>query len=81
MKPAFWILPALLLLGASGEPKPALEPMTFDPWRDYLKPRPEETAWQEIDWDLTLAEGVRKARERSLPLLIWIMNGHPAGVC
>ena len=78
---ASWLLPALLLLGASGDPRPALEPRTFAHWLGYLEPRPGELRWQAVDWHLTLAEGVAEARREGMPLLVWIMNGHPAGVC
>jgi hypothetical protein len=45
--------------------------------RDRILPDVDELAWQKIDWRPTFWEAVLEAQERSAPILLWAMNGHP----
>ena len=54
-------------------------PGTFTPWMQHLKPTAQETAFATIPWRPTFAQGVLDADLARLPLLLWVMNGHPLG--
>ncbi len=58
---------------------PAFEGHDLRVWSDYLVADQAESAWREIPWIPTLAEGVRAATEADRPMLLWMMNGHPLG--
>jgi hypothetical protein len=43
---------------------------------------PDKLAWREIAWKSCLLAGLKEARERKKPLLLWIFGGEPtAGRC
>lgn len=69
------LLATLLLAGAGDEIKadavPALQAL--------IKPRPEETRWEEIPWQVDLWDARRKAAREGKPLLLWEMDGNPMG--
>ena len=46
-------------------------------WRDYIRPKPAELAFEDCDWKPTFWEAVVEAQERGKPILLWAMNGHP----
>jgi hypothetical protein len=48
-------------------------------WRAYLLPTGSEAAFEELPWRATFADGLRSADEAGMPLLLWVMNGHPLG--
>lgn len=48
-------------------------------WRDHILPTEAETAWERIPWIPSFAGGILASDERSQPLLLWVMNGHPLG--
>ena len=50
---------------------------TYDKWRDYIRPKPEENRWMDIRWRTTFGDAVAEARQKGLPILLWAMNGHP----
>lgn len=54
-------------------------PGTFTPWMQHLQPTEQETAFATIPWRPTFAQGVLDANQARLPLLLWVMNGHPLG--
>lgn len=37
--------------------------------------------WREIDWRPGLAHALSEAARLRRPVLLWIMNGNPAGFC
>lgn len=51
----------------------------FAAWREHIRPRPAELAWQSVPWLPTFEEGILAADARAKPLLLWVMNGHPLG--
>ena len=70
------ILGALVLLAAP--PSPAgLSDRTYTRWRDHIRPRPEELAWQTVPWRSTFWDAVVEAQRQDRPILVWAMNGHP----
>jgi len=56
-----------------------LDERSYAAWRAYLRLAPEETAWLEIPWRTSFADGLRDAATEGKPLLFWGMNGHPLG--
>jgi len=63
------------------------EPLTWERYRELVEivtaGEGEESphAWQTMGWHADLASGVAEARRTGRPVLLWIMNGHPAGFC
>lgn len=58
---------------------PVLDRSDYRSWRKYLRPTEEEAAFEAIPWLPTFADGLRAAEEAQLPLLLWVLNGHPLG--
>ncbi|MGB0951659.1 MAG: hypothetical protein ACPG31_00395 [Planctomycetota bacterium] len=58
---------------------PELDRSEYRAWRRYLRPTDEEAAFEAIPWLPTFADGLKAAEEAQLPLLLWVMNGHPLG--
>ena len=54
---------------------------SFDEMRRRALPTPDEVAWRDIPWRASLADGIAAAAAADRPLLLWLMNGHPAGFC
>jgi hypothetical protein len=46
-----------------------------------IKPRPDETRWQQIPWVTDVNEGLRQARAEKRPLLLWTILGDPLDEC
>ncbi|MEM9379231.1 MAG: hypothetical protein AAGB93_04705 [Planctomycetota bacterium] len=53
----------------------------FDDMRSAAIATPAEVAWRDIPWRTNLADGIADAADADRPLLLWLMNGHPAGFC
>lgn len=54
-----------------------LSEQTFAGLRDFIRPTPDETRWQEIPWRTTFWNAVQEAQATDKPILAWAMNGHP----
>ena len=64
----------------AGPPTPSERPLndeTFRYWLDFIRPRPEELAFQDIPWRTTFLDAVVEAQKVDRPILLWAMNGHP----
>ena len=48
--------------------------------RNSVLARPPKELWTDISWRPNLAEAIREAREKDMPILLWMMNGHPCGM-
>lgn len=59
--------------------RPQLNQATRPLWRDHILAPKTELAWEEIPWRPSFLTGLREAGERGMPLLLWVMNGHPLG--
>ena len=44
-----------------------------------IKPRPEETRWEQIPWQVDLWDARRKAAREGKPIMLWEMDGNPMG--
>ncbi len=56
-----------------------LDDASFATWRDRIRTRDSELAWERLPWHVTYHEGLEKASAEGKPLLLWVMNGHPLG--
>ncbi len=69
------LLLALSLLAAGDD----VAPGTLDALKTLVKPRPEETKWEEIPWRVDLWDARREAARLGKPILLWEMDGNPMG--
>jgi hypothetical protein len=85
-KTAFWAL--LPVVGAvtymtvvsnthTAQSITSLTDENFAQWRDFIRPKPDESRWQEIPWRSSLMEAASEAQRLDKPILLWAMNGHP----
>ena len=44
-----------------------------------IKPRPEETRWEQIPWQVDLWDARRKSMREGKPIMLWEMDGNPMG--
>ncbi len=44
-----------------------------------ILPDESELRWKDVDWRVSLADGIRDAQAAKKPILLWAMNGHPLG--
>jgi len=51
----------------------------IDALKKVIKPRPEETKWEEIPWEVDLWDARKKAARLGKPLMLWEMDGNPMG--
>ena len=56
-----------------------LNEITYDMWKEFIKPTKDELAWAEIPWRSTFYDGLVESNREQKPLLLWVMNGHPLG--
>ena len=69
------MLAALLALAPGDGPKIS----EIDSLKTLIKPRAEETRWEEIPWMVDLWEARKKAAQSGKPLMLWEMDGNPMG--
>ena len=67
---------ALLLLASPGDEVKVQE---VDSLKTLIKPRPEETKWEEIPWRVDLWDARREAGRLGRPIMLWEMDGNPMG--
>ena len=60
--------------------EPPLGANNYEAVRDTVLADPAH-AWQSLAWHPDLASGVAAAHAADKPVMLWIMNGHPAGFC
>lgn len=74
---------AMLLILSPGALEHALgdnpKVQSLDALKTLIKPRAEETKWEEIPWMVDLWDARRKAAEAGKPLMLWEMDGNPMG--
>ncbi len=56
-------------------PEPSAE--NFAQWRDHIRPKASELAFEDCSWKPTFWEAVVEGQARAKPILLWAMNGHP----
>ena len=64
------------LLALSGD---EVNTANLDRLKTLIKPRAEETRWEEIPWMVDLWEARKKAAQSGKPLMLWEMDGNPMG--
>jgi hypothetical protein len=66
---------AALLLGSGDDVTvPKIESL-----KTLIKPRVEETKWEEIPWRVDLWDARRDAARLGKPIMLWEMDGNPMG--
>ncbi len=70
---------ALALLSGLASVGDGVEVARIDALRKLIKPRPEETRWEEIPWRVDLWDARREAARLGKPLMLWEMDGNPMG--
>jgi hypothetical protein len=65
------------LLAVQGLRAQELTDATYEKWRDHVRPKGWELAYQKIPWRPSFWEAVIEAQEKDKPILLWAMNGHP----
>ncbi|MFT4649230.1 MAG: hypothetical protein ACI87O_002460 [Planctomycetota bacterium] len=71
-------LTVIVSLLPSQEPK-SLAPENLDSILAQILPDESELLWKDVDWRVSLADGIADAQVAKKPILLWAMNGHPLG--
>ena len=74
------LLPALSVTAQESVRSVELNEATYSMIREAILLKPAEAVWEQIPWQPDLGEAVREARQQDKPILLWMMNGHPAGM-
>ena len=69
-------LPLLAALASGGD---EVNVAKIDALQKLIKPRAEETKWEEIPWRVDLWDARREAARLGKPLMLWEMDGNPMG--
>ena len=56
-----------------------LKTKDLDALKTLIKPRPEETKWEEIPWMVDLWDARKRAAQLGKPIMLWEMDGNPMG--
>ena len=56
-----------------------ISPDEFGKLHSLIKPKPEESKWEQIPWLTNLWEARQRAAAEGKPILLWEMDGHPLG--
>lgn len=62
---------------AATQPDAGLTPEKLAHWSGYIRPKPQELAFEAMGWKPTFMEAVVEAQKTNKPILLWVMNGHP----
>ena len=76
----FTLLPSISVSAGENVQSVELKKATYSMIREAILPRPSEAEWEQIPWQPDLGEAIREARKQDKPILLWMMNGHPAGM-
>jgi hypothetical protein len=64
--------------GAKSVPVAEKKPVNLDPLQAEIKALiAPKVAWREIDWKSCLLEGLREARAKNKPALLWVFIDRP----
>ena len=67
----------ILILGLA--PQQTLKPGDIEALKTLIKPRAEETKWEEIPWLVDLWDARKKSAQEGKPIMLWEMDGNPMG--
>ena len=56
-----------------------ISPQQFPKMHALIKPKPDESKWEQIPWLVSLWEARQRAAAEGKPILLWEMDGHPLG--
>ena len=68
------LLAALLVGSGDDVTVPRIETL-----KTLIKPRAEETRWEEIPWRVDLWDARRESARLGKPIMLWEMDGNPMG--
>jgi hypothetical protein len=64
--------------GAESDPVAEKKPVTLDALQAEIQAlKAPKVAWREIDWKSCLLEGLREARAKNKPALLWVFIDRP----
>ncbi len=64
--------------GAESDPVAEKKPVTFDALQAEIKAlKAPKDDWREIDWKSCLLDGLREARAKNKPALLWVFIDRP----
>ena len=76
----FVLLPSFPVCAQESVRSVELKQATYSMIREAILLKPSEVEWEQIPWQPNLGEAIREARRQDRPILLWMMNGHPAGM-
>ena len=81
---ARWFTRSIFLLATAAIIRSALgsdpiPPEQFTKLHALIKPKLDESKWEQIPWLTSLWEARRRAAAEGRPILLWEMDGHPLG--
>jgi hypothetical protein len=76
------LLALALAAGAAAQVAPErLTDANYAAVRKHVDLRPGDLAFQQVDWNDTLFDGVRQAQKEDRPIVLWLYFGDPRGGC
>ena len=72
---------AVLLLGQSVGAPASLNEETFAAVRAHASPTKQDLAFQGIDWQTSVFDGLVRAQREDKPMVMWMYFGDPRGRC
>ena len=74
------LLPCFSVNAQSNVRSTELNEETYAAIRQAILLEPSEAQWEQIPWQPDFGQAIREARQQDKPILLWVMNGHPAGM-
>ena len=53
---------------------------SFQGIAEAIRLKPSEDGWSAVPWRPDLGTAIQEARDKDMPILLWMMNGHPCGM-
>jgi hypothetical protein len=73
-------VPGSGLYADKGQPLPTPKlPAEIAKVRDLVLPNPNEASIRKIPWRTSVLQGIVDAHKNDMPVMIYLMNGHPLG--
>lgn len=69
----------MLCVYAASADTPTLENVDRDQLRKTILPKPSESKWLTIPWEVSIWKARQRAAAEGKPILLWEMDGHPMG--
>lgn len=79
MKTLTLILVSVFCGGSVERSAKPIDPGDFTKLHTLIKPRKDETAWEQLPWMTDLWKARKRAAAEGKPVLLWERDGHPLG--